>query len=221
MRIAVASHDFSTVAGHVGRNRRFLVFEAEPGGLLREVERLDLRREQTIREFVGAGPHPLDNVDVIIAASAGDGFVGRMAARGVKTVQTAETDAVAAVKAFIGSCPDAPSPDPAQRTRLQVDDAVNIFKALANETRLTILLALVGDEKCVSDLEESLAISQPRASQELSHLRRAGLLDCRRLGTTTYYRLRSPHVLFVVEAAFQVLCEKKQKSEQDWDVESE
>ena len=220
MRIAVASHDYSTVTGHVGRSRRFLVFEAEPGGQPREIERLDLRREQTIREFVGAGPHPLDSVDVIITASAGDGFVGRMAARGIKTVQTAETDAVAAVKAYIGS-PEALPSDPAERTRLQVDDAVNIFKALANETRLTILLALVGDEKCVSDLEQALGISQPRASQELSHLRRAGLLDCRRLGTTTYYRLRSPHVLFVVEAAFQVLCEKKQKSEQDWDVGSE
>ena len=101
MRLAIASQNFRTVTGRAGKTRRFLVFEAAAGQPAQEVERFDLPKDQSIHEFDGQGPHPLESVDVVIAASAGEGFVRRMAARGVIAVTTAETDPLSAVLAYL------------------------------------------------------------------------------------------------------------------------
>lgn len=101
MRIAVASQNFRTVSGHAGKTRRFLVFEAGPGQPAQEVERFDLPREMAMHDFHGEGPHPLDTVDAVIAASAGDGFARRMAARGVLAAVTEEPDPGRAVEALL------------------------------------------------------------------------------------------------------------------------
>lgn len=113
MLIAVASQNFRTVTGHAGKTRRFLVFDASPGGAFQEIDRLDLPKEQSIHEFDEQVPHPLDAVTVVIAGSAGPGFIKRMAARGVSAVTTAETDPVAAVQDYLAGClaPAAPHDD--------------------------------------------------------------------------------------------------------------
>jgi predicted Fe-Mo cluster-binding NifX family protein len=108
MRIAVASQNFKTVTPHAGKTRRFLVFEVAEGAPPREVERLDLPKEMAIHEFQGSGDHPLYAMRAVIAASAGPGFVNRMASRGVDAVATSETDPVAAVTCYLaGTLPDA------------------------------------------------------------------------------------------------------------------
>jgi DNA-binding transcriptional ArsR family regulator/predicted Fe-Mo cluster-binding NifX family protein len=209
MRIAVTSDDFRRVSGHAGRSRNFLVFEADPGTQPRLVDRLTLQPEQTMREFVGYGPHPFDNFNAIITMEAGPGFVGRMAARGVHTVKTSESDAATAVAQFIAASSEARSPRPAWGPGGSAGTATGIFRSLANETRLMILVMLGDGEKCVSDIEHELEISQPRASQQLAFLRRAGLVESRRLGATVFYRLKTPHILFAVEAVYQIICEQK------------
>ncbi|EEW26178.1 NifB/NifX family molybdenum-iron cluster-binding protein [Rhodobacter ferrooxidans] len=110
MRFAIASQNFRTVTGHAGKTRRFLVYEAETGQTPREVERFDLPKDLSIHEFRGDGPHPLDSVAVVIAASAGDGFVRRLAARGVIAVATAETDPVAAITGYLAGSLSAAAP---------------------------------------------------------------------------------------------------------------
>ncbi|TCO71599.1 NifB/NifX family molybdenum-iron cluster-binding protein [Rhodovulum euryhalinum] len=101
MRIAVASQNFRNVTSHVGRTRRFFIFEAVPGEPAREVDRLDLPKDMSIHEFRGEGHHPLYDVAAIIAGSVGDGFARRMAARGIAAVATSETDPAAAALAFV------------------------------------------------------------------------------------------------------------------------
>lgn len=101
MRIAVASQNFRTVTSHVGRTRRFFIFEANPGEPAREVDRLDLPKDMAIHEFRGTGHHPLYDVATIIAGSVGDGFARRMSARGITAVATAETDPAEAARAFV------------------------------------------------------------------------------------------------------------------------
>src|SRR5215470_129896 len=64
-----------------------------------------------------------------------------------------------------------------------------LFKALADATRLRILGLLLGGEICVCHIHESLRISQPKASRHLAYLRRAGLVATRRDGLWIYYRL--------------------------------
>ena len=65
-----------------------------------------------------------------------------------------------------------------------------IFKALADETRLTMLaLLLWHGELCVCDVERVLEISQSKASRHLRYLKNAGLIDDRRDGLWIHYRV--------------------------------
>jgi ArsR family transcriptional regulator len=68
-------------------------------------------------------------------------------------------------------------------------DLEELFKALADETRLRILGLLLTGEVCVCHIHESLRISQPKASRHLAYLRRTGLVDTRREGLWIHYRL--------------------------------
>jgi predicted Fe-Mo cluster-binding NifX family protein len=93
LRIAVTSQNYRTVTPHAGKTRRFLVFEAGPERPPVEIERLDLDHEMTMHEFRDReGAHPLDGMDVLITGSAGEGFVRKLATRGVRVVVTGETD---------------------------------------------------------------------------------------------------------------------------------
>lgn len=97
MKIAVTSQNFRTVTGHAGKTRRFLVFQTD-GEAVREVERLDLPKEQSFHELHGDAPHPIDGVDVLITGGCGESFVGRMARRGIRVVATSETDPATAAR---------------------------------------------------------------------------------------------------------------------------
>ncbi|MCB9616766.1 MAG: metalloregulator ArsR/SmtB family transcription factor [Sandaracinus sp.] len=72
-------------------------------------------------------------------------------------------------------------------------DAAELFAALADETRLRMLVVLQElGELCACDLETGLEVTQSRASRHLSTLRRAGLVLDRREGPFVYYRLAEP-----------------------------
>lgn len=101
MLIAVASQNFRTVTAHAGKARRFILFEAGSATSPAEVGRIELPRELMLHEFNGSGPHPLDQADVVIAASAGPGFARKMAARGVLTSIAQATDPLTAVRLFL------------------------------------------------------------------------------------------------------------------------
>lgn len=86
MRIAVSSPDGLRVCGHAGKARRWCVREAD--GRRHD---LLLAREQLFHHWAGeAGSHPLESVDVVVTGSAGEGFVKRLEARGVKVLVTGE-----------------------------------------------------------------------------------------------------------------------------------
>lgn len=110
MRIAVTSQNFREITGHAGRARRFLVFDVDAGASVREAERLDLPKELAMHGFDDRQSHPLDEMDVLITAGAGDGFIHRMAVRGIRVVTTSETDPEIGVHAFLAGCLKAPRP---------------------------------------------------------------------------------------------------------------
>ncbi len=105
MKIAVTSQNFRTVTGHAGRARRFLVYDVPPNGEPVLADRLDLPKDMAMHDFHGDGPHPLDGADVVLSEGFGDGFAQRMAKRGIAVATTAETDPLAAVKAYIARVP--------------------------------------------------------------------------------------------------------------------
>lgn len=65
-----------------------------------------------------------------------------------------------------------------------------IFKSLADETRLRILILLQGgNEHCVCDLMQALDMPQSTVSRHLAYLKRNGWLQDRRGGVWMYYSL--------------------------------
>ncbi len=73
-----------------------------------------------------------------------------------------------------------------------VHSSAEMFKALADETRLRILNLLVRGELCVCDITAVLAIGQSKASRHLACLRNAGLVNDRRNGVWMHYSLAEP-----------------------------
>lgn len=65
----------------------------------------------------------------------------------------------------------------------------NLFKALADGTRLRILALLQAGEICVCDIHESLGLPQPTVSRHLAYLRKFGLVQGRKEGLWVHYRL--------------------------------
>ena len=69
-------------------------------------------------------------------------------------------------------------------------EAIQLFKALADETRLQTLLLITGQgELCVCELTAALEQSQPKISRHLAQLRTSGILSDRRQGQWVYYQL--------------------------------
>jgi predicted Fe-Mo cluster-binding NifX family protein len=101
MKIAVTSQNDRSVTPHAGRTRRFLAYTIDETGKPVEADRLDLAKTLSLHEFHGEGPHPLDAVDVLLAGSFGEGFVRRMAGRGITAVTTEKTDPVEAVNEYL------------------------------------------------------------------------------------------------------------------------
>ena len=76
------------------------------------------------------------------------------------------------------------------------------FRALADDTRLVLLAALLDDELSVGELAEVIESPQPGVSRHLQALAAAGLVVSRKQGTATFYRLAQGEEL--LEGAFAV-----------------
>jgi len=66
---------------------------------------------------------------------------------------------------------------------------LNVTKALAEENRLRILLALGVEDLCVCQIIELLELAPSTVSKHMSVLRQARMVDSRKDGRWTYYRL--------------------------------
>jgi ArsR family transcriptional regulator len=94
------------------------------------------------------------------------------------------------------------------KTRAAIDQLEEVFKALADRTRLRILALLGNNEVCVCHIHDSLGLPQPTVSRHLAYLRRSGLVAARRDGVWMHYqvsRALDPVVHAVVMAAVEAL----------------
>lgn len=99
MKIAIASKNFTEVSAHAGQSRHWLLYDS--AAPIPSPTRVTLAAAQVFHVFADDGPHPLDGVDLVIAASAGDGFLRHMARRGSEVVLTGERNAEAALQAVL------------------------------------------------------------------------------------------------------------------------
>ena len=96
----------------------------------------------------------------------------------------------------------------APRSRAAIDDLENVFKALADKTRLRILALLGNNEVCVCHMHDTLDLPQPTVSRHLAYLRKSGLVEARRDGVWMHYQVSrslSPVVRGIVGAAIDAL----------------
>jgi ArsR family transcriptional regulator, zinc-responsive transcriptional repressor len=85
----------------------------------------------------------------------------------------------------------------------QVNLIVEVFRMLADATRIQVLWALTEGESSVNVLAEMVGKPGPSVSQHLAKLRMARLVRTRREGTTIFYSLENEHVRqLVVDAVF-------------------
>jgi DNA-binding transcriptional ArsR family regulator len=77
--------------------------------------------------------------------------------------------------------------------------AARLLRALSNENRLMLLCLLLEGERTVSELNESLPLSQSALSQHLAVLREEGLVTTRRDAQSIYYGLASEPAQRVIE----------------------
>jgi ArsR family transcriptional regulator len=73
------------------------------------------------------------------------------------------------------------------------------FKALGEPSRLEILQALRQGERTVTEILKATGLAQANASRHLQVLHAAGLVERRREGASTWYRLADPDVLRLCE----------------------
>lgn len=91
----------------------------------------------------------------------------------------------------------APEPHPHDRASV-----VATFKALADDTRVRLVLRLLEGERNVTELVAALDAPQSTVSRHLAVLRHAYVVAARRDGASIYYRLTDAHVGDLVRQAF-------------------
>ena len=84
--------------------------------------------------------------------------------------------------------------------------ASTLLKAMSNEHRLMILCQLTKGEKCVSELERIIGLSQSALSQHLARLRRDEVVKTRRDAQTIYYSLSGPEARAIIETLYDFYC---------------
>jgi ArsR family transcriptional regulator len=83
-------------------------------------------------------------------------------------------------------------------TVARIDEAEKgsrVFKALADPTRLRILMLLGVREMCVCEVMIALGLTQPTASHHLGILEYAGLVKSRKEGKWVFYKIANPRLI--------------------------
>jgi len=81
---------------------------------------------------------------------------------------------------------------------------IEIFKALADPTRLKILECLKNQETCICNIIPYTGKSQPNVSLHLKILRQAGLITERKDGTKTMIQIAKNDVFTLIDLAHQL-----------------
>ncbi len=78
-------------------------------------------------------------------------------------------------------------------------DEVNVFKALADPTRLKILECIENGEKCICKIIPYTGKSQPNVSQHLKVMKHAGIINERKDGTKIMIKASNDEIFKIVD----------------------
>jgi len=83
-----------------------------------------------------------------------------------------------------------------------------LCKSLADPKRLMIIHELRNEAKSVAELAESVGLKQSNTSQHLAVLRRSGVVETERAGSTIYYSLVTSKIAIACDTVREVIAEK-------------
>ena len=87
-----------------------------------------------------------------------------------------------------------------------------VFRALADPTRLRLINLMAEQEICVCYFIEAISAPQPKISRHLAYLRKAGIVTARREGKWIHYRLttlQDPHAASIIRSTIAALGQGK------------
>lgn len=94
----------------------------------------------------------------------------------------------------------------------QASDLEELFKILANDTRLKLLHSLIrSKEMCVSDLCEVLSMKPQALSNQLQRLQDKGIVESRRDGNQIHYQIIDPCISSLIDLGICLLEDLKGK----------
>lgn len=82
----------------------------------------------------------------------------------------------------------------------------DFFRTLGHPARVRILELISDRERAVGDLQAELELDSSGTSQHLAALRRQGLVESRRQGTTVFYKLKDPRVARLLKVTREILA---------------
>jgi DNA-binding transcriptional ArsR family regulator len=94
---------------------------------------------------------------------------------------------------------------PFEATPLYVTKAT-MFRTLGHPARVRILELLQDGEHAVGALQDALGLDSGGTSQHLAALRRIGLVESRREGTSVFYRVRDPQAFTLLEVGRGIIA---------------
>lgn len=97
-----------------------------------------------------------------------------------------------------GTAGDLPAPGPETPGSTALVEAGDLLRALAAPVRIAIVLQLRSSPRCVHELVDALAVTQPLISQHLRVLKAAGVVRGDRRGREVVYRLVDDHLAHIV-----------------------
>lgn len=86
---------------------------------------------------------------------------------------------------------------------------MGLLRALASEQRLAILCLLEHGERSVSDLVQTIELSQSALSQHLARLRNAGIVSTRREGVAIFYQVADRDALALAKALSALVVKRR------------
>ena len=86
------------------------------------------------------------------------------------------------------------------------ENAAKWLKAIANPNRLMILCLLLDNELSVTQLNETIPLSQSALSQHLAVLRSQDLVSTRKSSQVVYYSLKNEQVSEVISIMHKQFC---------------
>ena len=92
--------------------------------------------------------------------------------------------------------------------RNELEQLVELHKAMGDYTRMRILWHLMEKESCVGELAQQIGVTESAISHQLRALRIVRLVQSRKVGKNVVYSLQDEHIKWILEETYAHILER-------------